>query len=235
MQIASEKKKVTYVTLLADESIHPRYEDALKQVERDFGKHHPMYINGRQVLAGGGEFEVRSPLDSTILLGHFQKGTSEFARKALEAASMSFGSWSGTPWTRRVELIRKAADIIEKHQFYLAALITYEIGKNRYEAIAEVNEAADMLRYYARVMEDNEGYVKPMERIVPGENSKSVLRPHGVWAVISPFNFPLELAASMVSGALVKPKRAGRIVYYSLSDQHVGELMKMGLEHEREN
>jgi len=203
LQVASEKKKVTYVTLLADETIHPRYEEALKRVERDFAKHHPMFINGRQVLAGGGEFEVRSPLDSTVLLGYFQKGTSEFARKALEAANVGFESWSSTPWTRRVELILKAAEIIEKDQFYLAALITYEVGKNRYEAIAEVNEAADMLRYYARVMEENEGYVKPMDRIVPGENSKSVLRPHGAWAVISPFNFPLALAASMISGALI--------------------------------
>ena len=203
MQATSEPKKVTYVTLLADENIHPRYEEALKQAERDFGKHHPMHIGGRQVLASAGEFELRSPLDSSILLGYFQKGTAEFARKALEAANENFESWSGRPWTERVALVRKAAEIIEKRQFYLAALITYEVGKNRYEAIAEVNEAADMLRYYARVMEENHGYVRPMDRIVPGENSKSVLRPHGVWAVVSPFNFPLALAGSMISGALI--------------------------------
>jgi 1-pyrroline-5-carboxylate dehydrogenase len=203
LQVAPEKKKVTYVTLLADESIHPRYEEALKQVERDFGKHHPMYINGRQVLATGGEFEVHSPLDSTILLGYFQNGTAEFARKALEAASEHFEAWSSMPWRKRVEILKKAADLIIQRQFYLAALITYEVAKNRYEAIAEVNEAADFLHYYARVMEENEGYVKPMERIVPGENSKSVLRPHGVWAVVSPFNFPIALATTMITGALI--------------------------------
>src|SRR3989441_12795184 len=52
-------------------------------------------------------------------------------------------------------------------------------------------------------MEDNEGYVTPMEHIVPGEDSKSVLRPYGAWAVISPFNFPLALATTMIAGVLI--------------------------------
>jgi 1-pyrroline-5-carboxylate dehydrogenase len=202
MQV-TEPKKVTYVTLLADETIHPRYEAALKEVEKDFGKHHPMFINSRQVLVGGGEFELRSPLDTNILLGYFQKGTSEFARKAIEAAADGFEAWSNKPWTERIRIFRKAADIIQKRQFYLAALITYEVGKNRYEAIAEVNEAADMFTYYARLMEENDGYVKPMDHVVSNEHSKSVLRPYGVWAVISPFNFPLALAAGMIAGALI--------------------------------
>jgi len=203
MQVSSEKKKVTYVTLLADESIHPRYEEALKQVERDFGKHHPMYINGRSVLAGEGEFEVRSPIDTSILLGYFQKGTAQHARKAIEAAKVGFTTWRERPWTERVAIIRRAADIMEERQFYLAALITYEVGKNRYEAIAEANEGVDMFRYYAHLMEENNGYIKPMGPGAPGERSKSVLRPHGTWVVISPFNFPLALAAGMVAGALI--------------------------------
>jgi 1-pyrroline-5-carboxylate dehydrogenase len=202
MQV-TEPKKVTYVTLLADETIHPRYEAALKEIEKDFGKHHPMFINGHQVLAGAGEFELRSPLDTSILLGYFQKGTSEFARKAIESASQGFEAWSSKPWSERIRILRKAADIILKRQFYLAALITYEVGKNRYEAIAEVNEAADMFAYYARLMEENDGYVKPMDHVVSNEHSKSVLRPYGVWAVVSPFNFPLALAAGMISGALI--------------------------------
>jgi 1-pyrroline-5-carboxylate dehydrogenase len=202
LQVSSEKK-VTYVTLLADESIHPRYEEALKQVEKDFAKHHPMFINGRNVLAGEGEFEVRSPIDTSVILGYFQKGTAEHARKAIAATKDAFPSWSDRPWTERVAIIRRAADIMDKRQFYLAALITYEIGKNRFEAIAEANEAVDMFRYYARLMEENNGYVKPMDPGAPGEHSKSVLRPHGAWAVVSPFNFPLALAAGMVAGALI--------------------------------
>lgn len=203
MQVSSEKKKITYVTLLADESIHPRYEDALNQVRRDFGKHHPMDIAGRKVLAGEGEFEDRSPVDTSIVLGYFQKGAAQHARKAIAAAKDGFEAWSGRPWKERVSIIRRAADIMEERQFSLAALITYEVGKNRYEAIAEANEAIDMFRYYARLMEENNGYVRPMDPGAPGERTKSVLRPFGVWAVISPFNFPLALAGGMAIGALI--------------------------------
>ncbi len=203
LQVSSEKKKVTYVTLLADESIHPRYEEALKQVEQDFGKHQPMYIDGRQVLAGEGEFEVRSPIDTSIILGYFQKGSAQYARKAIAAAKDAFIAWSDRPWAERVAIIHKAADIMDERQFYLAALITYEVGKNRYEAIAEANEGVDMFRYYSRLIEENDGYIKPMNSVAPGEKSMSVLRPHGAWAVISPFNFPLALAGGMVAGALI--------------------------------
>src|SRR3989449_4909511 len=199
----SPETKLTYVTLLADPSIHPKYESALKQVEADFGKHHPMFINGRKVLAGDGEFDVRSPLDTKILLGYFQKGTSQYAKKAIEAAKDAFQEWSMKPWRERVAIIRKAADLMEEDRFQLAALITYEVGKNRYEAVAVASEAIDMLDYYADLMEQNDGYVKPMQPGAPGEVSKSVLRPYGVWAVISPFNFPLALAAGMVASALV--------------------------------
>ncbi len=202
-QIVSTQKKLTYVTLLADPTIHPKYEEALKQVEQEFGKHHPMFIDGRSVLAGEGEFEDRSPIDTSIVIGYFQKGTFLYARKAIEAANAAFKEWSGRPWAERVAIIRKAADLMEEKMFHLAALITLEVGKNRYEAIGEANEAIDMLRYYADLMEENQGYVKPMKPGAPGERTKSVLRPYGAWAVISPFNFPLALAAGMVTGALI--------------------------------
>src|SRR5207237_9180625 len=87
--------------------------------------------------------------------------------------------------------------------------MTYEVANSRYEAIAEDNKAVDFLNYYARLMEENEGYVRPMERIVPGEDSKSVLRPYGAWAVISPFNFPLSLAATRIAGALIAGNTVG--------------------------
>src|SRR5207245_11092562 len=95
---------------------------------------------------------------------------------------------------KRVAIIRKVADVMSQRQFYLAALITYEVGKNRTEAIVEVNEAVDMFRYYPDQREKNEGYIVPMEIVAPGEKSKSVLRPYGAWADLTPFNFPIALA-----------------------------------------
>src|SRR3989449_10491966 len=92
---------------------------------------------------------------------------------------------------------------MEDERFKLAALITYEVGKNRYEAVAEASEAIDMLDYYADLMEQNDGYVKPMHPGAPGETSKSGLRPYGVWGVISPFNFPIALAGVLIASALI--------------------------------
>src|SRR4029077_19948648 len=60
----------------------------------------------------------------------------------------------------------------------------------------------DLISYYCQQMEDNGGFEKPLASS-GAERTRSVLRPHGVWAVVSPFNFPLALAAGMAAGALV--------------------------------
>ncbi|NYT05684.1 MAG: aldehyde dehydrogenase family protein [Methanomicrobiales archaeon] len=196
------QKKVTYVSLLADESIHESYEKALAAVKKKLGQHHPMFI-GDSGLFTKEEFEVRSPIDSGILIGYFQKANGEDARRAVAHAKSAFLSWSLTDWKERVRIIRTAADTLSRQMFTLAALITYEVGKNRYEAVAEVSEAIDFLRYYADLYEAHGGFITPMVSEIPGESCVSVLRPHGVWAVISPFNFPIALAAGMAGAALI--------------------------------
>src|SRR5439155_13343986 len=67
----------------------------------------------------------------------------------------------------------------------------------------KVEESADLMSYYGDQVEHNQGFVKPMNTLGPGEDNRSVLRPYGVWAVISPFNFPMALAAGPSGGALV--------------------------------
>lgn len=197
-----ESGKVTYVSLETDESFHGEYEVALLAIEQEFGERHPMYIDGQEVTAPR-EFEARSPIDPGILLGIFPAGREEHARKGIAAANEAFGDWSRRDWQERVAIVRKTADAMEDRLFALAALLTYEAGKTRYEALAEVGEAVDMLRYYCRVYEQNNGYVFPMHSPAPGEESRSVMRPYGAWAVISPFNFPIALAAGMITGALL--------------------------------
>ncbi len=79
-----------------------------------------------------------------------------------------------------------------------------EVGKNRIEALGEVEESADLLRYYAQTMEDNDGYDHPMGNLGDAAvHTRSILRPHGVFAVISPFNFPMALAAGPTGAALL--------------------------------
>ncbi|GBC68629.1 1-pyrroline-5-carboxylate dehydrogenase 1 [archaeon HR01] len=202
--MSSGTGKITYVSLFADESIHPAYERALKDVaDRYFGRHYPMYIGGREVFSGDGEFEERSPIDSSIVVGYFQKGNAVHMSQAIEEAKARFAEWSGLDWRERVNIMRKAAQLIDERKFEIAAVITYEAGKNRTEALAECWEAIDALRYYAGIMEENRGYVRDMGPGGPGERCKMVARPYGVWVVISPFNFPFMLANGMILGALI--------------------------------
>ena len=79
----------------------------------------------------------------------------------------------------------------------------YEAGKNRLECVGDVEESADLIEYYCHQIEQHDGFQVKLGALGPGEENASVLRPYGVWAVISPFNFPLALAAGPSGGALV--------------------------------
>jgi len=198
----SDKKKVTYVSITRDENIHEEYERALVKIEPELGQHHPMFI-GTQNVFSMEEFVVRSPIDTDVVIGHFQKADEEHAQLAVSEAKKSFYNWSQTNWKDRMRIIQIAAEVLDQEKFLLSALITYEAGKNRFEALAEVEEAIEMLRYYCNVYQQNDGYTVSMASDSPNERNMSVMKPHGVLAIISPFNFPIALAAGMISAALL--------------------------------
>ena len=99
--------------------------------------------------------------------------------------------------------MNKAADLIDERKFDIAVAITYEVGKNRLEALAECWEAIDAIKFYSKIMEKNNGYTEKMTEGGPGEDCTVVSKPFGVWPVISPFNFPFMLANGMALGALI--------------------------------
>jgi 1-pyrroline-5-carboxylate dehydrogenase len=204
----SEQKipEITYATAgLADEAFHRQFEQAAEDVRKTFGRHHPHYIRGKEVKSEE-EFASTSPCDTGMVLGHFQKGGAKEARRALKAARAAFPKWRATPYQERARLMRRAADIITQRVHEVAALVAYETGKNRMEAFGEVGEATALMRYYAKQIEDAQGFVYRMGSET--EDVVSVLRPFGVWAVISPFNFPIALAAGMSTGILVSGNTA---------------------------
>ena len=196
-------KKVTYTTLFADESLNPKFEAALERFGPRLGQSHPMFIGGRDVRSAAGEFEHRSPLDTSILVGRFQVGTREHGRQAIDAARDAFDAWSNRPWEERVRAFDKYARLIDERKFDIAVAITYEVGKNRLEALAECWEAIDAVKFYSGVMRKEKGYTTKMGPGGPGEHNMDVCKPHGVWPVISPFNFPFMLANGMALGALI--------------------------------
>ena len=195
--------KITYVTMAADESLHPRFEAALKRLSARLGASYPMHIGSEDVRSDAGEFETRSPIDTSIVVSRFPVGTREHAKRAIGAARSSFDSWSSTPWQQRVRIMERYAKLIDERKFDISAAITYEVGKNRLEALAECWEAIDAVKYYAGVMRKEKGYALRMGKGGPGERTLTICKPHGVWPVISPFNFPFMLANGMAMGALI--------------------------------
>ena len=195
--------KVTYATLSAPGDVfHKAYDQAVAEVRKEFGKSHPMIIGDQTVFSADGEIENRSPVDTRLLLGRFQKGTREHARQAVGAARQAARGWSALGYRQRARLLRRGADALMKHKYQIAAVLGFEAGKSRMEAMGDVEESADLIRYYCDQIEANKGFERPMGRFSKNEQTSDVLRPYGVWAVISPFNFPMALSAGPSGGAL---------------------------------
>jgi 1-pyrroline-5-carboxylate dehydrogenase len=195
--------KITYTSTPEQvEAMHGAFDRALEEVRVGLGQTHPIIVNGEE-RAGAGTFEVRSPADRDIVIGHFAVGTDADVNDAVSAAKAAYPGWARLPWQERVTIMRRAAELIRERKFHLAALLILEAGKNRVEAIGEVEEAADMIDAYAEQMETHNGFVRRLGSLDPGERNHSVLRPFGVWAVLAPFNFPHALSVGMSSGALL--------------------------------
>ena len=208
------REKITYATLRADnEELHAQFEGGLATAQTNLGAYHRNYVGGKW-RDGDGSFEVRSPIDSRIVLGTFAKGTAQDVDDAVAAARAAQPAWAAVPWRERVAIVKRAGDLISERLMEYAGIMAIEVGKNRIEALGEVEESADLVRYYAQTMEDNQGYDHPMGNLGDETvHTRSVLRPHGVFAVISPFNFPMALAAGPTGAALL----AGNTVVFKPS------------------
>lgn len=202
--VKATQQKITYATMTAERmtDLHRELDAAIDGVRRTFGQTYPMYINGAPVTAAE-QFDKRSPIDTRIILGRFQQGTREHVQDAIKAARAAAPAWAALPWQDRVRMVKRVADAIRAHRWELSALMGYETGKNRLECVGDVEEAADLMEYYCDEVGRHMGFTQKMGTLGPGEENYSVLRPYGVFAVISPFNFPLALAAGPSGGALV--------------------------------
>jgi 1-pyrroline-5-carboxylate dehydrogenase len=202
----AEAFKLTYATMFdPPEELHTRFDEALEKVRDGLGKEHAMIIDGKDHYSED-KFEDISPANTEVILGIFQKGSAQDAHDALAAARRAFPLWSGMKWQDRVALMNKAADIIDQRTFEISAALAMEVGKNRMEALGDVAETADLIRYSCYQMEKNDGYIVEMGRdplVGYTATNFSIMRPYGVWLVISPFNFPFALTGGPAGAALV--------------------------------
>ncbi len=198
--------KLTYGTMFnPPEELHTRYGEALEKLKSNLGKEYPMWIGGEARFSSE-KHHAHSPINTDWHLATFQKGTQKDALDAVAAAKTTFPAWSRMNWEERIYLLRKFADIIDKRIYEIAAAMTLEVGKNRTESLGEVAETADLIRYACQQMENNKGFVKQMgtDPLVGFYSTNhSVLKPYGVWLVISPFNYPTALTFGPASAALV--------------------------------
>lgn len=203
MASTTPRMKITYATLSADnEELQSAFDAALERARAALGRTYPMIIGDEERL-GEATFEDRSPIDPDLVVARFAAGTRQDTRDAIDAARAAYPAWRDTPWRERLAIMRRAAEIISARQFDYAALMAIEVGKNRLEALGDVEEAADLLRYYSDELEKADGFVKPMGSLSPAEHTRSVLRPYGVFAVVSPFNFPMALSGGPSAGAMI--------------------------------
>jgi 1-pyrroline-5-carboxylate dehydrogenase len=213
---ARDAFKLTYSTMFdPPPALHERCEAALARAKGGLGQDHPMWIGGAARDAAA-RFEVRSPIDRDWLIGRFPLGTAQDAHDAMAAAKAAYPGWAATPWTERVALLRRAAALIEERVYDIGAAVALEVGKNRMEALGEVQETADLIAWYADRMAENDGFVRELpDDPLPGFRSRnrSVLKPFGPWVVIAPFNFPFALAGGPIGAALV----AGNTVVFKVA------------------
>lgn len=198
----NEQTLRTFMTEKIEGQFHDRYERAAEQVRSEFGRTYTMVIDGNEV-ATRDTVAHTSPIDRRIVLGYLPSGGSNHVKHAITAAKKAFEHWSKIAYRDRVQICRAVADIIADRKFELAAWVSYENGKNRYEAIADIDEAVDFLHYYSEEMERNNGFESIMKSSQSNERCKSIMKPYGVWGVIAPFNFPAAILVGMSVGAII--------------------------------
>jgi len=208
--------KLTYSTMFdPPEALHANFEASLRRMSGRLGAAHTMWI-GAAGRTAPRTFEVRSPVDRRTVLATFPSASPEQIDEAVQAARRAYSGWRRLAWQERVRLLRRAAALIEERVYDIGAAVAMEVGKNRMEALGEVQETADLIAWYCDQMEQNDGFVRelpndPLAGFV--SRNRTVLRPHGVWAVIAPFNFPFALAGGPLGAALV----AGNTVVFKVA------------------
>jgi 1-pyrroline-5-carboxylate dehydrogenase len=225
--------RITYATLTADDAeLQAAYTAAVASVQGELGASHPLWIGGEERY--GETFTTVSPLDTSVAIGQFTLADGDDVDDAVAAAGGAQPAWAAMPWQERCAILDRAADLISERSVVDGAALAWENGKNRLEAIGEVEEAADLIRYYTHAMREHDGFDIPMQRFSELELTTDVMRPYGVWAVIAPFNYPSALVAGPAGAALVagntciiKPSEigslSGHLVYRALVDAGVPE------------
>ena len=176
------------------------YELALAGVRSRFGTTYGLVIDGEWLETGSSITSV-NPARPAEVVGVVAAGGVAEAERALQAAWAAFPGWAARPADERARIGVKLAAIMRRNKYELAAIETYEAGKNWLEAEADVAEAIDFVEYYAH---QAVRLANPLDTVsVPGEENESHLIPIGAGVAIPPWNFPGAILIGMATGPVL--------------------------------
>ena len=150
---------------------------------------------------GGRVRSIVNPADRRQVVGEVVEADEGRIEAALEVGRRAAPGWSATPASERAACLERAADFLEEDMAQAMAIAVLEAGKTLADGVAEVREAVDFCRYYAeRARAD---FALPADLPGPtGETNRIALHGRGVFACISPWNFPLAIFCGQVAAAL---------------------------------
>jgi RHH-type transcriptional regulator, proline utilization regulon repressor / proline dehydrogenase / delta 1-pyrroline-5-carboxylate dehydrogenase len=144
---------------------------------------------------------IKAPAFPDAVVGTVVHAQPDMVDAAMRAARQGFASWSRVPVARRAEILSRAGDMLEAERDRFMSLLAREAGKTLDDSLAEVREAVDFCRYYAARAVDLFGTAEPLPGPT-GEDNRYQWRGRGVFACISPWNFPLAIFVGQVVAAL---------------------------------
>jgi RHH-type proline utilization regulon transcriptional repressor/proline dehydrogenase/delta 1-pyrroline-5-carboxylate dehydrogenase len=156
-------------------------------------------VNG--MLLPGAAHPVTNPADRRDVVGSTRDAAPEEIVKAFDASAAAQAAWNLKGGEARASMLDRASDLLEASRADFHELLVREAGKSISDAIAEVREAVDFCRYYA--VQARAQFALPERLQGPtGESNELSLHGRGVFACISPWNFPLAIFAGQVTAAL---------------------------------
>jgi RHH-type transcriptional regulator, proline utilization regulon repressor / proline dehydrogenase / delta 1-pyrroline-5-carboxylate dehydrogenase len=151
--------------------------------------------------ATGAARAVLDPADRRRVAGHVVEATPEDCQAALAAAAGAAPAWDAAGADHRAAVLARAADLLEENMPALMALCVSEAGKTIADAVSEIREAVDFCRYYAQRARAD--FAQALTLPGPtGETNTLALHGRGVFACISPWNFPLAIFTGQIAAAL---------------------------------
>jgi succinate-semialdehyde dehydrogenase/glutarate-semialdehyde dehydrogenase len=160
-----------------------------------------MFINGAWVAAGeAGTMDVVNPATGAVI-GQCPKASPAQLDAALKAADDAFISWSRTPGAERYAILRRAAELLRERAPAIAHVVTAEMGKPRAQAVGEITSSCDVIDFLAEEAKRKGG------RLIPTRGDQLLAQmvthePIGPAVLLTPWNFPVNLPAKKIAGAL---------------------------------